>query len=83
MRRQTKNSKQQQVVTEMNRCQVLSDKNLISALSRFMCCFAFILLASCAGEIKQDADAPPTKTEVEYVDVDSEVEEDFSRKRIR
>jgi len=63
----------------MNRCQVLSDKNYVSALSRFMCCFAFILLASCAGEVKQDAEAPIPRTELKHVDVDSEVEEDFSR----
>ena len=63
----------------MNSCQVMSDKNYVNALPRFVCCIAFILLASCAGEVRQDADVSQPKTEIEYVDVDSEVEDDFSR----
>jgi len=63
----------------MNSCQELNGENFVSALSRLMCGFMFVLLASCAGEVRQDADVVQPKTEIEYVDVDSEVEEDFVR----
>jgi len=63
----------------MNNCQGFNGKKSVTALSRLMCCFVFILLASCAGEVKQDAEVTQQKTEIKYVDVDSEVEEDFIR----
>ena len=40
---------------------------------------AVIMLASCAGEVRQDAEVVPSKTEIKYVDVDSDVETDFNR----
>ena len=64
----------------MNDYQVFNGDRPLDLLARLMCCLAFILLASCAGEVRQDADlGQPTRTEVEYVDVDSDIEEDFSR----
>jgi tetratricopeptide (TPR) repeat protein len=62
----------------MNSYQELNGKKFARALSRLMCGILIMLLASCAGEVKQDADVVQPQTEIKYVDVDSEVEEDFS-----
>ena len=48
-------------------------------MCRLVTVLAVVLLASCAGEVRQDAEEVPSKGEIKYVDVDSDVETDFNR----
>ena len=46
---------------------------------RIVTVLAVMLLTACAGEVRQDAEVAPSKGEIKYVDVDSDVEADFNR----
>lgn len=48
-------------------------------LYKYLTCLLIVLLASCAGEVRQDVEEVQTKSEIKYVDVDSDVEDDFER----
>ena len=57
----------------------ITELSMCIRLCRLLTLVAFVLLASCAGEVRQDAEVIPTKVEIKNVDVDSDVEADFNQ----